>query len=56
VLALAARGDTNLAIARSLEISPRTVANHISNILVKLPAIDRIDAVLQARAAGLQPH
>jgi DNA-binding NarL/FixJ family response regulator len=55
VLALAARGDTNPAIARSLEISPRTVANHISNILTKLPAVDRIDAVLQARGVGLRP-
>ncbi|MFN8024674.1 MAG: response regulator transcription factor [Acidimicrobiales bacterium] len=53
VLAMAARGDTNPAIARALQISPRTVANHVSNILMKLPAIDRIDAVLQARAAGL---
>jgi DNA-binding NarL/FixJ family response regulator len=56
VLALASRGETNPAIARSLKISPRTVANHISNILTKLPAVDRIDAVLQARSAGLKPR
>lgn len=56
VLALAARGDTNPTIARALDISPRTVANHISNILMKLPAVDRIDAVLQARSVGLRPR
>lgn len=53
VLSHLARGESNPAIARSLFISPRTVANHVSSILMKLPALDRTDAVLQARAAGL---
>ena len=53
VLGHLARGEANQTIARSLTISPRTVANHVSNILMKLPALDRTDAVIQARAAGL---
>ena len=48
-----ARGETNGVIARSLFISPRTVANNVSNILTKLHATDRTDIALRARHAGL---
>lgn len=48
-----ARGETNPLIARSLYLSPRTVANHVSNILAKLHATDRTDAAIRAREAGL---
>lgn len=53
ILTYLAAGRTNSAIGHSLGISPRTVANHVSAILLKLPAIDRTDAVLKAREAGL---
>jgi DNA-binding NarL/FixJ family response regulator len=49
---LAARHSTE-AIGRRLEIRPKTVRNHISNILTKLAVIDRTEAVLRAREAGL---
>ncbi|MCU0310955.1 MAG: response regulator transcription factor [Acidimicrobiales bacterium] len=48
-----ASGATNPQIAGALHLSPRTVANHVSNILNKLHATDRTDAALRARDAGL---
>ena len=48
-----ARGETNGVIARNLHISPRTVANNVSNILTKLHATDRTDIAIRARQAGL---
>ena len=53
VLALLANGMSNGAIARRLGLSPRTVANHVSNILPKIHATDRAHAVIAARQAGL---
>ena len=53
VLSLLADGTSNGAIARRLGISPRTVANHVSNILPKIHAADRAQAVIAARDAGL---
>ena len=53
VLALLADGMSNGAIARRLALSPRTVANHVSNILPKMHATDRAQAVIAAREAGL---
>lgn len=49
VLTLLADGATNRQIARSLELSLKTVQNHVSRILDKLQAADRTQAVLQAR-------
>jgi DNA-binding NarL/FixJ family response regulator len=34
-------------------LSPKTVRNHVSNILDKLQMADRAEAILAARAAGL---
>ena len=48
-----ARGEPNAVIARALYISPRTVANNVSNILTKLHATDRTDIAIRARDAGL---
>lgn len=48
-----AEGRTNTAIARALILSPRTVANSVSNILLKLYATDRTDAALRAPRARL---
>jgi DNA-binding NarL/FixJ family response regulator len=49
VLALMAEGRDNRGIAAALGISAKTVANHVSNVLAKLQARDRVDAVLRVR-------
>lgn len=53
VLDQLAAGRSNGEIARTLVLSPRTVGNHVSNILTKLQATDRTQAALRARDAGL---
>jgi DNA-binding NarL/FixJ family response regulator len=53
VLDLVARGLDNLAISRRLVLSPKTVRNHLSNILTKLQASSRAEAIVRARQAGL---
>jgi DNA-binding NarL/FixJ family response regulator len=53
VLGLLANGWPNSRIARHLVLSPKTVANNVSNILTKLQAPDRAAAIVQARRAGL---
>ncbi|MFW6070504.1 MAG: response regulator [bacterium] len=53
VLGLIARGYNNASIAGELVISPKTVSNHISNILSKLQVADRAEAIVKAREAGL---
>jgi DNA-binding CsgD family transcriptional regulator len=54
VLRLLARGQTNLEIARALVVREGTVKYHVKNILRKLGATSRADAVSRfARAGGL---
>lgn len=53
VLHLAAAGASNKAIAQQLVISLPTVKKHIGNILVKLDATNRGQAVARARELGL---
>jgi DNA-binding NarL/FixJ family response regulator len=53
VLALLAQGDKNAEIAERLVLSPKTVRNHVSNILSKLHVADRTEAILRARESGL---
>lgn len=53
VLQLVADGQNNTAIGRRLGLAPKTVANHVSNILTKLQFADRAEAIVQARRAGL---
>ena len=55
VLALVARGLTNGQIARQLFISTKTVSVHVSNLLAKLGAAGRTEAVTLARERGLLP-
>lgn len=52
VLVLIGQGLGNAAIARRLVLSPKTVRNHVSNVLAKLHAPTRDDAVRQAQEAG----
>jgi DNA-binding NarL/FixJ family response regulator len=53
VLGLIARNLTNPEIARSLDISGKTVRNHVSNIFSKLQVADRAEAIVRAHEAGL---
>jgi DNA-binding NarL/FixJ family response regulator len=53
VLALLAQGLSNQEIADRLTIAPGTVKNHVSNVLSKLNARDRTQAVLRAQEIGL---
>jgi DNA-binding NarL/FixJ family response regulator len=53
VLRLIANGKDNAEIARELTISPKTVKNHISNILVKLQIENRIQAAVYAVRSGI---
>jgi DNA-binding NarL/FixJ family response regulator len=53
VLDAVARGLDNLAVARRLNLSPKTVRNHLSNILTKLQVTDRAQAIVRARQGGL---
>ncbi len=52
VLDLLATGKPNGTIATHLGVSRKTIANHIANILTKIHAIDRSQAILLARDAG----
>jgi DNA-binding NarL/FixJ family response regulator len=57
VLGLIAEGLPNPEIMRRLVLSPKTVRNHVSNILAKLQVRDRSEAIVRAREAGLgRPH
>jgi DNA-binding NarL/FixJ family response regulator len=53
VLKLIARGQNNREIANQLHIAVKTVSNHISNIFNKLQIVDRAQAIIKARDAGL---
>jgi DNA-binding NarL/FixJ family response regulator len=53
VLRLIANGKDNAQIAAELHISPKTVKNHISNILMKLQIQNRIQAAVYAVRGGL---
>ena len=53
VLRLLARGLSNRLIARRLEISEKTVKNHLSGIYPKIGAADRTQAALYAHRMGL---
>jgi DNA-binding NarL/FixJ family response regulator len=53
VLALVARGLSNHEIAHELHLSPLTAKTHVSRILMKLNARDRIQLVILAYEYGL---
>jgi DNA-binding NarL/FixJ family response regulator len=53
LLALMAQGRSNQEIAEQVDLSLKTVRNHVSNIFSKLQVADRAQAVIRAREAGL---
>jgi NarL family two-component system response regulator LiaR len=53
VLKLISNGKDNAVIAGELHISPKTVKNHISNILMKLQIENRIQAAVYAVRSGI---
>ena len=53
VLALVAHGLSNHEIARELHLSPLTAKTHVSRILSKLGARDRVQLVIAAYQSGL---
>jgi DNA-binding NarL/FixJ family response regulator len=53
ILDLIARGHKNPDMAVRLVLSPKTVRNHVTNILSKLQVTDRSEAIIRAREAGL---
>ena len=53
VMELLARGMDNPEIARALFLSPHTVKNHVSSILVKMQVENRLQAAVRAVRSGL---
>jgi DNA-binding NarL/FixJ family response regulator len=53
ILDLVARGRNNAQIAEQLVLSTKTVRNHVSNIFTKIHVVDRAQAIVKARAAGI---
>lgn len=53
ILELIAHGYSNSEIAGRLGLSPKTVSNNVSNVLLKLQATDRAKLMLMALEAGL---
>lgn len=53
ILILVAKSKTNKEIARELHVSIKTVEYHMTNILGKLGATNRTEAVVKALERGL---
>lgn len=53
ILELIARGRANGQIAESLGLSTKTIRNNVSNIFTKLQVVDRAQAIVKAREAGM---
>jgi DNA-binding NarL/FixJ family response regulator len=53
VLTLIAQGRGNAEIGGLLGLAPKTVRNHVSNVLNKLQVADRARAIVVARESGL---
>lgn len=56
VLALVAKGKSNIEIARELVLSEKTVRNHVSAILAKLDLSNRIEAATYAVRHDIERH
>jgi DNA-binding NarL/FixJ family response regulator len=55
VLELLSTGLTNPQIAERLFLSPKTIEHHVSNLLGKLGAVNRTDAVRLAKEMASEP-
>jgi DNA-binding NarL/FixJ family response regulator len=53
ILDLVARGWSNQQIAAQLDISVKTVRNHVSSVFTKIQVVDRAQAIVKAREAGV---
>lgn len=53
ILERIAQGQTNMEIAAQLNLSPKTISNYISTILLKVHATDRAKLMLMALDAGM---
>jgi DNA-binding NarL/FixJ family response regulator len=53
ILEQIAAGRSNAEIGQRLAIAPKTVRNHVANVLNKLEVADRSQAIVRAREAGL---
>lgn len=53
ILGLISRGLTNQEMAAHFGVSLKTVQNHVSNVLSKLHLVDRTQAAIRGREAGL---
>jgi DNA-binding NarL/FixJ family response regulator len=53
VIKLIKEGESNKIIADMLNINERTVANHISNIFMKMGVKNRTEAAVVARREGI---
>lgn len=53
ILDMIASHESNAEIAGHLGLSLKTIRNHVSNIFNKLQVVDRSQAILRAREAGL---
>jgi DNA-binding NarL/FixJ family response regulator len=53
ILDLIARGRANGQIAEQLGLSAKTVRNNVSNIFTKIQVVDRAQAIVKAREAGI---
>jgi len=53
ILDLIAQGHNNTVISNKLSLSIKTVQNYVSSILTKLQVVDRSQAIVRAREAGL---
>jgi DNA-binding NarL/FixJ family response regulator len=52
ILALVGAGMSNKAIARQLDLAPKTISNRLTSIFDKLRVADRTEAMARARGAG----
>ena len=53
ILEQIAAGRSNAEIGQRLGIAPKTVRNHVANVLNKLEVADRSQAIVRAREAGM---
>jgi DNA-binding NarL/FixJ family response regulator len=53
ILDLVARGSSNQQIAAQLDLSIKTVRNHVSSVFTKIQVVDRAQAIVKAREAGI---